>query len=428
MPIVAAVMPAPRVPVELRLSNPGHRRTVSRIVVCALGFRLVSAIIALLVNLAFPLYQREQFTVFGSSSPFWDTFARYDSGYYEGIAWSGYAPLAGGRSNIAYFPVYPLLMRYIGRLFGRHHAIYFISGIGIAWVCFALAMVALYYLARLDLSRRQAERAVLLTTIFPFAFFFGVAYSESTFLLFAVLAFYCFRTRRWVLGGLCGAVATATRVPGIMLVPALAWVALKTPSATSTAATTPVTSTPPIVASGQPTRPPVSNDRIWAMVGLLLAASGFGAYCFYIYQLTGNPFEWAATLQRWGYYPGGAPWMAPLRLIHQLVTRPYAYLASDPMAPYETLYGVTGILFALLIPFVWLKFGAGYGLFMLLNLWLPLSSGVFEGVGRYCSVLFPAFLWLATIRSRTVSTAIIVLFSLFYTLGLALFTTIHPIF
>ena len=40
---------------------------------CALGFRLVSAAVALLVNVAFPLYQREQFTVFGSTSPFWDT-------------------------------------------------------------------------------------------------------------------------------------------------------------------------------------------------------------------------------------------------------------------------------------------------------------------------------------------------------------------
>jgi hypothetical protein len=65
---------------------------------------------------------------------------------------------------------------------------------------------------------------------------------------------------------------------------------------------------------------------------------------------------------------------------------------------------------------------------MLLNLLLPLSSGVFEGVGRYCSVLFPAFLLLATIRSRVVATGLVVGFALFYTLGLALFTGLHPIF
>ena len=167
------------------------------------------------------------------------------------------APLAGGRSNIAYFPVYPLLMRAVARLFGRQHAIFYISGVAISWLSFILAMVALYHLARLDLPRRRAERAVLLTMIFPFSFFYGVAYSESTFLLFVVLAFYGFRTRHWVLGGLCGAAATATRVPGIMMLPALAWLAWQ---------------------HAEPTR----RDRIIALVGLALAASGFGAYCLYI--------------------------------------------------------------------------------------------------------------------------------------------------
>lgn len=369
----------------------------------ALGFRLLSAFLAFCANIAFPLHQREQLTVFGTTSPFWDTFARFDSGHFEGIAWAGYAPAPGGRSNIAYFPVYPMLIRLVGRLFERHHATFYICAIGISWACFVLAMVALYYLARLDLPRRQASRAVLLTMIFPFAFFYGVVYSESTFLLFVVLTFYAFRTRRWVLGGLCGAVATATRVPGIMMMPALAWIAWQ---------------------HAEPTR----RDRLGAGVGLLLAASGFGAYSWYIYRLTGNPFEWAATLQRWGYYPGGSPWMAPIRLVQQLVTHPYRYLAGDPMALYDTLYGVTGIAFTLAIPVVWRRLGAGYALFMLLNLWLPLSSGVFEGVGRYCSVLFPCFIWLASIRSRSISTALIVFFALFYTLALALFTTIHPLF
>jgi hypothetical protein len=65
---------------------------------------------------------------------------------------------------------------------------------------------------------------------------------------------------------------------------------------------------------------------------------------------------------------------------------------------------------------------------MLLNLLLPLSTGAFEGLGRYCSILFPCFIWLASIRSRPAGTALVVVFALFYTLGLALFTTIHPLF
>ena len=374
-----------------------------RIACCALGFRVVSAILALFVNVAFPLDAPEQLTVFGRTSPFWDTFARYDTGHFQNIAWSGYVPTPDGRSDIAYFPVYPLLMRWVGEMFGHHHAIYYMAGILISWVCFILAMIALYYLARLDLPHRRAERAVLLIAIFPFSFFYGVAYSESTFLLFTVLAFYLFRTRRWLMAGLCGAVATGTRVPGILMLPALAWTAWRVAE-------------------------PTPRDRAWAAIGLALVASSFGAYCLYIYQLTGNPLEWAATLQRWGYHPGGAPWSAPAALVRQLATHPYAYFTGDRMAPYDTLYGVTGILFLCATPLVWRRLGAAYGLFMLLNLLLPLSSGLFEGVGRYCSVIFPCFIWLASIRSRHAAVAIVVLFAMFYTLGLALFTTLHPLF
>jgi hypothetical protein len=223
------------------------------------------------------------------------------------------------------------------------------------------------------------------------------------FLLLTVLSFYTFRSRRWILGGIVGGFATATRVNGLLMLPALAWMAFRTAE-------------------------PTPSDRTLSLLGLLLVVGGASAYSLYVYHISGNPFEWAASLTRWGYHPGGAPWTAPVRLVQHLVTHPYLYLTSDPMAPYDTLYGATGILFVAAIPFVWWRFGAGYGLFMLLNLWLPLSSGVFEGMGRYCSVLFPCFIWLATVRSRTVSTAIVVLFALLYTLGLALFTTIHPIF
>jgi hypothetical protein len=384
-----------------RFSHP-----IIRIVAFAVLFRVASAILAFIINVVFPLYQREQFALFGQTSTFWDTFTRYDSGWYYGIARNGYdvsPAVAGGRSNIAFFPVYPILMRHVGRFFGRTQADLFLGGIVVTWLSFVLAMVALYYLARLDVRRREAERAVLLTAIFPFAFFFGVVYSESTYLLFTVLTFYLIRTRRWVSAGLAGALATGTRATGIIMWPAVAWTAWRTAE-------------------------PTTRDRLLALVALALAASGFGAFCFYVYAESGDPFLWADALTRWGYYPGGAPWTAPVQLIKRLVTHPYAYLAGDRMAPYDTLNGVTAILFALAVPFVWRRLGAGYALFMLANLWLPLSSGVFEGMGRYCAVMFPCFIWLATVRSRAVATALIVVFGMLYTLCLALFTKVHPVF
>ena len=311
--------------------------------------------------------------------------------------------VAGGRGNIAFFPVYPLLMRYVGRAFGRRSGDLYLGGIVVSWVAFVLAMVVMFSLARLDLPRRRAERAVLLTAIFPFAFFYGVVYTEAVFLLFTVASFYCFRTRRWVLGGVCGGLATATRVNGVLMLPSLAWIAWR---------------------SAEPT----ARDRALAIGGLLLVPCGIGAYSLYIYHLSGSPLEWAATISRWGYYPGSAPTAGVTRLAYHLLTHPYAYLAGDRLAPYDTLNGLTALLFVVAVPFVWWRCGAACGWFMAANLWLPLSAGQYEGLGRYCAVLFPFFIWLASLRSRAVLMAALVLSAMLYTLCLALFTTIHPLF
>jgi hypothetical protein len=380
--------------------------------VLCVAFRIWSAFLAFLTNVVFPDYQREQFTVFGSTHAFWDSFARYDSGWYFQIARFGYHYTPGGRDTIAFFPVYPMLMRHVGRLFGRAPSDLYIGGVFVSWVAFAIAMVGLYKLARLDLSPRQAGRAALLAAIFPFAFFYGAVYTEATFLAATVWTFYGFRNRRWVLGGLCGAVATATRVNGIMMWPALAWIVWYLAWRRDGAAN-------PVA---------VGRERMWSAAGLLLVGGGVGAYSLYVYQLSGHPFEWAATMQRWGYYPGGAPWLALGRLLSVLIAHPYSYLSAGAMAPYDTLNGVAALTFAASVPFIWYRLGAGYGLFMAANLWLPLSSGQYEGVGRYCTVLFPFFIWVASATSRQGFTAVVVIFAMLYTLCMALFVNIHPLF
>ena len=111
-----------------------------------------------------------------------------------------------------------------------------------------------------------------------------------------------------------------------------------------------------------------------------------------------------------------------------LVLHPYAFLAGERMAPYDSLNGVAALGFAASVPFVWRRFGAAYGLFMAANLWLPLSSGQYEGLGRYCSVMFPCFIWLGSLRGRAIATWLVVIFAMLYTLCLALFITLRPLF
>jgi hypothetical protein len=121
--------------------------------------------------------------------------------------------------------------------------------------------------------------------------------------------------------------------------------------------------------------------------------------------------------------------LAPfVRLARLSAFHPYQYVTGEGAAPYDLLNGLTALVFTIGVPFVWLRLGGAYGLLMLANLWLPLSAGVFEGMGRYCAVLFPWFIWAATIKSPTFRVVVLVTSAMLYTLALALFTTIRPLF
>src|SRR5262245_26150004 len=169
----------------------------ARIIGVALGFRVMSALLAFFVSVTFPLNANQGFSVYRAPHAFWDTFARYDAGWYNQIATAGYAYAAGGRNNLAFFPLYPLLMRWAGWLLGGEQQDFDCAGIIVSWAAFALAMAVVYRLARLDLTHDESLRAVAYTAVLPSAYFFGVVYSESLFFLGLVGAVLALRNRRW---------------------------------------------------------------------------------------------------------------------------------------------------------------------------------------------------------------------------------------
>jgi len=123
---VARIEPAPhseqrfRVPIEIRIA------------LGALGFRLLAAIVGFIGNVTIPVYREQGFSVFATPNAFWDSMARYDSGWYYGIASQGYAFVEGGRSNLAFFPLYPVLMAAGGKLLGGAQEHFYLSGIAIS--------------------------------------------------------------------------------------------------------------------------------------------------------------------------------------------------------------------------------------------------------------------------------------------------------
>jgi hypothetical protein len=375
---------------------------VARLIVLALCFRVAGASVGFIANVAIPDYQNQGFTVFEQPNPFWDRFARYDSGWYAGIAAGGYTYVDGRRSNLAFFPLYPQLMGVVGRWFGGAQEDFYLAGIAISWVSFAMAMALLYRLARLDLPHRAAARATIYATIFPSAYFFGVVYSESLFFLTLVGAALAIRTQRWAVAALAAAAMTATRVNGVMFLPALAWIGWQ-------AAAT-------------------DRDRRLAIAAAAAGLAGIGSYCVFNYAISGNPFEWYDSITRWGYYPGGNPLTGLYAIAHALVTRPFSFLTTERMAPYDTLNAIIAAAALAAVPFVWKRFGGGYAAVIILGLLLPLSSGQFEGLGRYCSVLFPLPILLGSLQGATRHHGLMTGFAMVYALGLILFGNVHPLF
>jgi Gpi18-like mannosyltransferase len=377
----------------------------ARIFLGALGFRLASALVGFLANVVFPDFIDQGFGVLpGQDHLFWDSFARYDSGWYRQIAAEGYDYRGIGRNNIAFFPAYPLLMRAMGSVLGGRQQDYYFAGIVISWLSFAAAMTMLYRLALLDLPRPAAVRAVMYCAVFPAAFFFGMVYSESLYLLAIVVTAYAFRTGQFAVGGASGAVLTATRVTAVMALPGLALLAWKTAG-------------------------PSPRQRLSAVVAVAACVVGVALFSLFNWTISGDPFAWYQSITFWGYNPGARfPFAAIASLVQTLVMRPYHFLTTERMAPYDTVNAAAAILALALVPIVWKRFNAGYAVMVLAALLLPLSSGQFEGLARYTSVQFPVALALASMTGEVRHAVWLSTSAALYGLCLAMFVNVHPLF
>jgi Gpi18-like mannosyltransferase len=151
--------------------------------------------------------------------PFVNMWARWDAGWYLDIAKNGYRFLPGEQSNVAFFPLYPYVVRLVHiviRVPGDTG--WLLVGIIVSNTALFVALVYLYRLICLDYDRNTAARAVLYLCVFPTTLFLSAVYSESLFLALVVSAFYYARATRWVTTGLLAAAATLCRPAGLLLV------------------------------------------------------------------------------------------------------------------------------------------------------------------------------------------------------------------
>jgi hypothetical protein len=148
-------------------------------------------------------------------------FARFDSGWYFSIARDGYGPPPppGTESAHAFFPLYPMLARCLHLLTGLD-PLWALTAI--SWIAFVFALPLFGEECRARLGPERARGPLPFLLLYPVAFFFAAAYTESLFFLLLLLAFRLIRTERPLAAILVGLLLGLTRAPAAAVGPALA--------------------------------------------------------------------------------------------------------------------------------------------------------------------------------------------------------------
>ncbi len=103
--------------------------------------RVATIFIAFIANLLFTPYGVRAFAMPFERQKFAEIFAAWDSGWYFDIASRGYYFNADGQSSIAFFPLYPMLMRAAAWPFGGTDKAIWVAGIVVSSAAFALALL-----------------------------------------------------------------------------------------------------------------------------------------------------------------------------------------------------------------------------------------------------------------------------------------------
>jgi hypothetical protein len=202
--------PAGKAPAGRPLTRALLAAAGSRVLIYAVAFASASLIGArgLPVGWRFPV-RAEVFH--GWLGALLNPWAHWDGVWYIKIATGGYADADG---STAFFPLFPLLLRYLGILLDGNMLV---TGILISLICYAGCVWLLYRLVRSDFDDSIASRAVVYLAIGPLSFFLQAVYTESLFLVLSLACFVFAREGRWRLAGVMGLLATLTRSTGVLL-------------------------------------------------------------------------------------------------------------------------------------------------------------------------------------------------------------------
>ncbi len=298
--------------------------------------------------------------------------SRWDTGFYVSIAEEGYFYKDVPLPSVAFFPLYPLMMRALGAVVGDP----LMAGIIISNVALLLAAVLFYRLVAESWGQPVADRAVWYWLIFPAAFFGTAVYSESLFLLCVIGALYFARRGYWEAAALLGIGAALTRLVGVIVAPMLLLEWWRQWRLAQDAAKGPLGPLP-------------------LAVGAALAVPlGTLAYMAYLWRVFGDPLAFIHGAAAWARQP-----QSPLVTIAGLLETPAGGWPAALLAGQIHLddwFDFLGVLLFLglgVVLLYWRQWPEAA--FVLLGVGAAFSSGLLMSQRRYMWVLFPAFIVLA---------------------------------
>jgi Gpi18-like mannosyltransferase len=161
----------------------------------------------------------------------WELFSHWDGKWYIEIANLGYSYADDGQHHsVAFYPLFPLLVRGLTTLGMQVE----VAGVFINSLAFLAALVLVYFWVEQQYHTSAAKWTTSVLAWCPFSLFCTVIYTEELFLFLTASALRAFEKGEYIWAAFCAALTTATRGPGVALIPAfllVAWREKKPPLA-----------------------------------------------------------------------------------------------------------------------------------------------------------------------------------------------------
>jgi len=359
------------------------KSNIAKIVILFVIWRILLFLIAFIspavipqFGARFPYYQ-ERLIASGLPHFIW-SFGNFDGVHYLGIAKDAYAY----QYTQVFFPLYPLLIRLVSLLtFGN----LLIAGLLISNIAFFVSLVIFYKLVNKYHGEKIAFWSCLFLLSFPTSFYFGAIYTEGIFFLLIISVFYLFYKKKILLASILGSFASATRLVGLFLIPAISL-----------------------------------KKNIQSIIPILIAPLGFLAYVLYLKIEFNNPLYFVSAQTIFGQERS----TTQIILLPQVFWRYLKILATTNGLTFANAAFELGITISILTLLVlsYRRVKTEWLIFSFLAVLMPTFTGTLASMPRYVLIAFPVYILLASIKSLIIKILIVIVFSVLLIITTVLFT------